>query len=187
MEDSQEKLRLIYKRKKIILKFFPRNFEQLRDCFLSLFNEKSFKKYTFTSYLSEQLNENSKIILNEDNDFAANIRKIKLMKNPAVFINVQDDDDNENEIDKINIEYIIKKENELGFEINKENREEYIKRIKQELERKLELFNKLKFRVDNLNVAVSKIKKLQDLSESQNKIEQENVNNILNKLHDETI
>ena len=103
MEDSQEKLRLIYKRKKIILKFFPRNFEQLRDSFLTLFNEKSFKKYIFTSYLSNNLNKNSKIILREDDNFPGNISKIKIMKNPAVFINVLDDGDEENEMDKLNI------------------------------------------------------------------------------------
>ena len=186
MEDSQEKLRLIYKRKKIILKFFPRNFEQLRDCFLTLFNEKSFKKYIFTSYLSNNLNKNSKIILREDDNFPGNISKIKIMKNPAVFINVLDDGDEENEIDKLNIEYIEKKENELGFEINKEKKGEYLKLIKDELVKKLKILNQLKDRVNKLNLAMDKIKKLEDLSESQCKQEQENIKNILNKLHDET-
>ena len=57
MEDVHDKLKLIYRNEIKVLKFYPNNFDQLRDCFLTLFNEKSFKNYKFKSYLKNQLNK----------------------------------------------------------------------------------------------------------------------------------
>ena len=162
MEDYQEKLKLIYKNKIITLKFCPKNYDQLRDTFLSLFREKSYKIYRFKSYLSDQLNNNSIIILREDNKFAESIRRTKLLKNPAIFIYAQDEVDDEDELDKKNVEFIAKKENNLGFEINKNNKEEIINHLKRELEQKLKNLECLQNRVDNLNLAVSKMKKFND-------------------------
>ena len=186
MEDYQEKLKLIYKNKIITLKFCPKNYEQLRDTFLTLFREKSYKKYEFKSYLSDQLNNNSKIILKEGDKFAQSIRRIKLLKNPAIFIYVQDEVDDIDELDKKNVEFIAKKENNLGFEINKNNREEIINRLKEELEQKLKNLERLRNRVDNLNLVISKMKKFNDLSQSKCRQELENINNIINNLDRET-
>ena len=159
MEDDQEKLRLIYKNKIITLKFFPKSYAQLRDAFLSLFHEKSYKIYIFKSYLSNQINKNSRITLREDTKFAESIRRIKILKNPAIFIYVSDDAYDEIELDKKNIEFIEKNENNLGFEINKNNRDENIKLLKEELEQKLKNLEQIKSRVEYLlNSEIKKLK-----------------------------
>ena len=182
MEDYQEKLRLVYKNRIIILKFYPKNYDQLRDTFLSLFRENSYKMYIFKSYLSDQLNRNSQIILEDDDKFAESIGRIQILKKPAIFINVQDEIDDENELDKKNIEFIKKKENNLGFEINKKRKQEIIDQLKKEIDQKLENYLMLKNRVDNLNLVLKKMKNSIDLSQSKCKQEQENINNILNNL-----
>ena len=186
MEDVHDKLKLIYRNEIKVLKFYPNNFDQLRDCFLTLFNEKSFKNYKFKSYLKNQLNKNSTITFLAGGKFSENFEKIKILKNPAVFIFVYDEED-EKEIDKKNLEFIGKKENELGFEINKENKENYLKHIKEQLDEKLKNLDMLKERVDNLNSAIVKIKTIEskDLTHSKIKIEQEDLNNIFRKLSGE--
>ena len=107
--------------------------------------------------ISRYVNKNSTITFLAGGKFSENFEKIKILKNPAVFIFVYDEED-EKEIDKKNLEFIGKKENELGFEINKENKENYLKHIKEQLEEKLQNLDMLKERVDNLNSAIVKIK-----------------------------
>ena len=186
MEDYQNKLRLIYKNKIITLKFYPRNYEQLRDTFLSLYHEKSYKTYIFKSYLNAQFNRNSIIILEEGGKFAENINLIKILKNPAIFIYVLDEVDKVDEFDKNNVKFIAKKENKLGFELNRNKWREIIERLMKEAEQRLHNCKQLEKRVGNLNLALKEMKDSMDLSQSQCKQKQENINNILNNLDRES-
>ena len=186
MEDYQNKLRLIYKNKIITLKFYPRNYDQLRDTFLSLYHEKSYKTYIFKSYLNDQFNRNSIIILEEGGKFAENINLIKILKNPAIFIYVLDEVDKVDEFDKNNVKFIAKKENKLGFELNRNKWREIIERLMKETELRLHNCKQLEKRVGNLNLALKEMKDSMDLSQSQCKQKQENINNILNNLDRES-
>ena len=108
------------------------------------------------------------------------------MKNPAIFIYVLDEVDKVDEFDKNNVKFIAKKENKLGFELNRNKWREIIERLMKEAEQRLQNCKQLEKRVGNLNLALKEMKDSMDLSQSQCKQKQENINNILNNLDRES-
>ena len=112
MEQNNTKLKLIYKKKIEEMGFFPKNFIQLKDYFLSLFNLKSSEEFIFKIYP----NKNNNFILDEDLLNFNRIRKIKILENPVIFIIDKDEEDDIEQIDSDNINF-IEAEESLGFDL----------------------------------------------------------------------
>ena len=140
MEENSTKLKLIYKNKAKEMNFFPKTFSQLRDYFLSIFNQKSSEEFIFKSYPSQ----NKNLIIEEEPKFKL-IRKIKILKNPAIFI-----------IDKDEEDYM--ENNNLGFELQNIYKDYDINKIKEELERKSKVFEELQKKIDFITKGIEKVK-----------------------------
>ena len=151
MEENSTKLKLIYKNEAKEMNFFPKTFSQLRDYFLSIFNQKSSEEFIFKSYPSQ----NKNLIIEEEPKFKL-IRKIKILKNPAIFIIDKDEEDYMEQIDKDNLKYI--ENNNLGFELQNIYKDYDINKIKEELERKSKVFEELQKKIDFITKGIEKVK-----------------------------
>ena len=151
MEKNNTSLILRYKNKNKEMKFFPRNFNQLKDYFLSIFNLKSSEEYIFKIYP----NKNNNYILDEVLFNFRHIKKIKILKNPAIFIIDKDEQDYIEDIDKANLEYI---ENNNWFELQNIYKDYNLNKIKEELKRKAEVYEKLQKRLNYIARGIDIIK-----------------------------
>ena len=159
MEEKISSLLLRYNNQNQQMHFFPKTFLQLRDYFLTIFNEKSSKTFLFKSYLNNKSNKTSSIIFSEENDFTY-IRHLKYLKNPAIFI-CEYDEENENfdmeEFDKDNLNYI---EKNLSFELKNIECKYDLNKFKAELERKNNVLKNLQKRIEYLNKGIKNLKEL---------------------------
>ena len=151
MEKNNTNLILRYKNKNKEMKFFPKNFNQLKDYFLSIFNLKSSEEYIFKIYP----NKNNNYILDEVLFNFRHIKKIKILKNPAIFIIDKDEQDYIEDIDKANLEYI---ENNNWFELQNIYKDYNLNKIKEELKRKAEVHKKLQERLNYIARGIDIIK-----------------------------
>ena len=168
MEENIPSLILRYNNQEKLMHFFPKTFLELRDYFLTIFKEKSSKTFLFKSYLNNKLNKTSSIIFSEENDFTY-IRRLKLLKKPAIFI-CEFDEENENfdmdEFDKENLKYI---EEKLNFELkNIESNYDDLNKFKAELERKINVLKNLLKRTDYLSKGINNLKELRNFDGSVN-------------------
>ena len=168
MEENIPSLILRYNNQEKLMHFFPKTFLELRDYFLTIFKEKSSKTFLFKSYLNNKLNKTSSIIFSEENDFTY-IRRLKLLKKPAIFI-CEFDEENENfdmdEFDKENLKYI---EEKLTFELkNIESNYDDLNKFKAELERKINVLKNLLKRTDYLSKGINNLKELRNFDGSVN-------------------
>lgn len=168
MEQNNTKLKLIYKKKIEEMGFFPKNFIQLKDYFLSLFNLKSSEEFIFKIYP----NKNNNFILDEDLLNFNRIRKIKILENPVIFIIDKDEEDDIEQIDSDNINF-IEAEESLGFDLQNIYKDYDINKIKEELERKTKAYEKLQKRLDLISKGVNLIKELPKI-EGNNNLEEIN-------------
>ena len=151
MEKNNTNLILRYKNKNKEMKFFPKNFNVLKDYFLSIFNLKSSEEYIFKIYP----NKNNNYILDEVLFNFRHIKKIKILKNPAIFIIDKDEQDYIEDIDKANLEYI---ENNNWFELQNIYKDYNLNKIKEELKRKAEVHKKLQERLNYIERGIDIIK-----------------------------
>ena len=151
MEKNNTSLILRYKNKNKEMKFFPKNFNQLKDYFLSIFNLKSSEEYIFKIYP----NKNNNYILDEVLFNFRHIKKIKILKNPAIFIIDKDEQDYIEDIDKANLEYI---ENNNWFDLQNIYKDYNLNKIKEELKRKAEVHKKLQERLNYIARGIDIIK-----------------------------
>ena len=151
MEKNNTNLILRYKNKNKEMKFFPKNFNQLKDYFLSIFNLKSSEEYIFKIYP----NKNNNYILDEVLFNFRHIKKIKILKNPAIFIIDKDEQDYIEDIDKANLEYI---ENNNWFDLQNIYQDYNLNKIKDELKRKAEVYEKLQKRLNYIERGIDIIK-----------------------------
>ena len=151
MEKNNTSLILRYKNKNKEMKFFPKNFNQLKDYFLSIFNLKSSEEYIFKIYP----NKNNNYILDEVLFNFRHIKKIKILKNPAIFIIDKDEQDYIEDIDKANLEYI---ENNNWFDLQNIYQDYNLNKIKDELKRKAEVYEKLQERLNYIARGIDIIK-----------------------------
>ena len=151
MEKNNTSLILRYKNKNKEMKFFPKNFNQLKDYFLSIFNLKSSEEYIFKIYP----NKNNNYILDEVLFNFRHIKKIKILKNPAIFIIDKDEQDYIEDIDKANLEYI---ENNNWFDLQNIYQDYNLNKIKDELKRKAEVYEKLQKRLNYIARGIDIIK-----------------------------
>ena len=167
MEENITSLLLRYNNQDKVMHFFPKTFLQLRDFFLSVFNEKSSKTFLFKSYLNNKSNKTWNIIFSEENDFTY-IRRLKLLKKPAIFI-CEIDEENEDfdmeEFDKENLKYIQEK---LGFELKNIENNSDINKIKAELERKNNVLKNLQKRIEYLSKDIQNLKQFRKIDENNN-------------------
>ena len=168
MEENIPSLILRYNNQEKLMHFFPKTFLELRDYFLTIFKEKSSKTFLFKSYLNNKLNKTSSIIFSEENDFTY-IRRLKLLKKPAIFI-CEFDEENENfdmdEFDKENLKYI---EEKLNFELkNIESNYDDLNKFKAELERKINVLKNLLKRTEYLSKGINNLKELRNFDGSVN-------------------
>ena len=168
MEENIPSLILRYNNQEKLMHFFPKTFLELRDYFLTIFKEKSSKTFLFKSYLNNKLNKTSSIIFSEENDFTY-IRRLKLLKKPAIFI-CEFDEENENydmdEFDKENLKYI---EEKLTFELkNIESNYDDLNKFKAELERKINVLKNLLKRTEYLSKGINNLKELRNFDGSVN-------------------
>ena len=168
MEQNNTKLKLIYKKKIEEMGFFPKNFIQLKDYFLSLFNLKSSEEFIFKIYP----NKNNNFILDEDLLNFNRIRKIKILQNPVIFIIDKDEEDDIEQIDSDNINF-IEAEESLGFDLQNIYKDYDINKIKEELERKTKAYERLQKRLDLISKGVNLIKELPKI-EGNNNLEEIN-------------
>ena len=151
MEKNNTSLILRYKNKNKEMKFFPKNFNLLKDYFLSIFNLKSSEEYIFKIYP----NKNNNYILDEVLFNFRHIKKIKILKNPAIFIIDKDEQDYIEDIDKANLEYI---ENNNWFDLQNIYQDYNLNKIKDELKRKAEVYEKLQKRLNYIERGIDIIK-----------------------------
>ena len=151
MEKNNTSLILRYKNKNKEMKFFPKNFNLLKDYFLSIFNLKSSEEYIFKIYP----NKNNNYILDEVLFNFRHIKKIKILKNPAIFIIDKDEQDYIEDIDKANLEYI---ENNNWFDLQNIYQDYNLNKIKDELKRKAEVYEKLQKRLNYIARGIDIIK-----------------------------
>ena len=151
MEKNNTSLILRYKNKNKEMKFFPKNFNQLKDYFLSIFNLKSSEEYIFKIYP----NKNNNYILDEVLFNFRHIKKIKILKNPAIFVIDKDEQDYIEDIDKANLEYI---ENNNWFDLQNIYKDYNLNKIKEELKRKAEVHKKLQERLNYIARGIDIIK-----------------------------
>ena len=168
MEQNNTKLKLIYKKKIEEMGFFPKNFIQLKDYFLSLFNLKSSEEFIFKIYP----NKNNNFILDEDLLNFNRIRKIKILQNPVIFIIDKDEEDDIEQIDSDNINF-IEAEESLGFDLQNIYKDYDINKIKEELERKTKAYERLQKRLDLISKGVNLIKEFPKI-EGNNNLEEIN-------------
>lgn len=168
MEQNNTKLKLIYKKKIEEMGFFPKNFIQLKDYFLSLFNLKSSEEFIFKIYP----NKNNNFILDEDLLNFNRIRKIKILENPVIFIIDKDEEDDIEQIDSDNINF-IEAEESLGFDLQNIYKDYDINKIKEELERKTKAYERLQKRLDLISKGVNLIKEFPKI-EGNNNLEEIN-------------
>ena len=168
MEQNNTKLKLIYKKKIEEMGFFPKNFIQLKDYFLSLFNLKSSEEFIFKIYP----NKNYNFILDEDLLNFNRIRKIKILENPVIFIIDKDEEDDIEQIDSDNINF-IEAEESLGFDLQNIYKDYDINKIKEELERKTKAYERLQKRLDLISKGVNLIKEFPKI-EGNNNLEEIN-------------
>ena len=158
MEEYQINIKLYYKNKKKpkLMHFYPKNYVQLRDYFLSLFDQKSSGDYMFKTYPDK----NEILELKDDANFKK-IRKIKLLKNPAIFImDIEEENEDEDyleEIDKENLKF-IEKNKELGFDLQNIYQNYDIKAIQEELNKKKNNLEILQKRIDLINKGINALK-----------------------------
>ena len=168
MKQNNTKLKLIYKKKIEEMGFFPKNFIQLKDYFLSLFNLKSSEEFIFKIYP----NKNNNFILDEDLLNFNRIRKIKILQNPVIFIIDKDEEDDIEQIDSDNINF-IEAEESLGFDLQNIYKDYDINKIKEELERKTKAYERLQKRLDLISKGVNLIKEFPKI-EGNNNLEEIN-------------
>ena len=178
-EDNSVNLKLVYRKKFKIMNFYPKSMTQLRDYFLSIFDQKSSGEFIFKAYP----NKNERLTFEEGKNFNI-IKKIKILKNPAIFIIDKDEEDYMNQIDKDNLKYI---EEKLGFELQNIYKNYGLNKIKKELDRKMENLDRIQKRVDLVNEGIKilinkpKIDEINNLEEA-NKNLQNKFNDIISKL-----
>ena len=178
-EDNSVNLKLVYRKKFKIMNFYPKSMTQLRDYFLSIFDQKSSGEFIFKAYP----NKNERLTFEEGKNFNI-IKKIKILKNPAIFIIDKDEEDYMNQIDKDNLKYI---EEKLGFELQNIYKNYGLNKIKKELDRKMKNLDRIQKRVDLVNEGIKilinkpKIDEINNLEEA-NKNLQNKFNDINSKL-----
>ncbi len=165
MEQNTPNLYLIYKDEKKIMHFFPQNYEQLRDYFLSIFSEKSSGKFIFKSYPTE----NTNLIFEEDRKFKY-IRKLKFLKSPAIFVYDEDEEDDIEQFDKKNIEFITKNH---GFDYEDLYLNFNAEKIKNELERKKKVLEHLQQRLNYINDGINILKRIPNNNENKDDLNNE--------------
>ena len=148
-----------------IMHFFPQNYEQLRDYFLSIFSEKSSGKFIFKSYPTE----NTNLIFEEDRKFKY-IRKLKFLKKPAIFVYDEDEEDDIEQFDKKNIEFIT---NNLGFDYEDLYLNFNAEKIKNELERKKKVLEHLQQRLNYINDGINILKRIPNNNENKDDLNKE--------------
>ena len=84
MQRGQVKIILKYKNEQKEMIYIPRNYKDLKDYFLSVFNEKSSKKIIF--YFQKE--DNKKIIIQDFNNI---MREISQQNNPIIYISEEND------------------------------------------------------------------------------------------------
>jgi len=164
MEKEPIKLKLFYKNntQEKELNFYPKNFIQLKDYFLTIFDQKSLGEYVFKAYP----NKNETLIFNEDKNFNR-IRRLKILKNPAIFIIDKEEEDYMDEIDKNNLDFIENNEN-LGFDLRNIYENYNIKQIQEILEKKKNNLKKLQSRIDLINNGIETLKNFPKIDEKNN-------------------
>ena len=164
MEKEPIKLKLFYKNntQEKELNFYPKNFIQLKDYFLTIFDQKSLGEYVFKAYP----NKNETLIFNEDMNFNR-IRRLKILKNPAIFIIDKEEEDYMDEIDKNNLDFIENNEN-LGFDLRNIYENYNIKQIQEILEKKKNNLKKLQSRIDLINNGIETLKNFPKIDEKNN-------------------
>ena len=179
-EDNSVNLKLVYRKKFKIMNFYPKSMTQLRDYFLSIFDQKSSGEFIFKAYPSK----NERLTFEEGKNFNTIFRKIKNLKNPAIFIIDKDEEDYMNQIDKDNLKYI---EEKLGFELQNIYKNYGLNQVKKVLDRKMENLDRIQKRVDLVNEGIKilinkpKIDEINNLEEA-NKNLQNKFNDIISKL-----
>ena len=168
MEYKPQVLRLIYKYCEKKLYFYPNNYEQLREYFLSIFSEKSSEKYIFKSYPDKD----TIITFNERTNYKEGFEQIIILKKPAIFVYNENKENNLDEIDNLNIEYIKKN---LGFETY--GGQKNYERIKKNIEKRYEILKKLEKRINFLNEGINilnipKIETINDLVMANQKLKE---------------
>ena len=178
-EDNSVNLKLVYRKKFKIMNFYPKSMTQLRDYFLSIFDQKSSGEFIFKAYP----NKNERLTFEEGKNFNT-IKKLKILKNPAIFIIDKDEEDYMNQIDKDNLKYI---EEKLGFELQNIYKNYDLNQVKKELDRKMRNLDRIQKRVDLVNEGIKiltnkpKIDEINNLEEA-NKNLQNKFNDIISKL-----
>ena len=173
-EDNSVNLKLVYRKKFKIMNFYPKNMTQLRDYFLSIFDQKSSGEFIFKAYP----NKNERLTFEEGKNFHT-IKKLKILKNPAIFIIDKDEEDYMNQIDKDNLKYI---EEKLGFELQNIYKNYDLNQVKKELDRKMRNLDRIQKRVDLVNEGIKILTNKPKIDEI-NYLEEEN-KNLQNKFND---
>ena len=163
MEIKSQIIRLIYKKCEKKMYFYPNNFQQLREYFLTIFDAKSSENYIFKAYPDKD--KYSIIIFDEKHNFKEGLEQLIVLKNPTIFIYNENKENNLINIDDINIKYIIEKK--IGFDYY--NKKINYERIKKIVEKRKENLKKLEKRMNllkegiNVLLNIPKIESINDL------------------------
>ena len=166
-EEDSIKLTLIYRKKVKVMNFYPKNMIQLRDYFLSIFDQQSSGEYIFRAYP----NKNEKLTFEEGKNFNT-IRKLKILKNPGIFIIDKDDEDYMNQIDKDNLKFI---EEKLGFDLLSVYDNYNLNKVIEELTRKRKSLELIQKRVNLLDDGIKSLLTYKNLDEKKD-IKEANIN-----------
>ena len=166
-EEDSIKLTLIYRKKVKVMNFYPKNMIQLRDYFLSIFDQQSSGEYIFRAYP----NKNEKLTFEEGKNFNT-IRKLKILKNPGIFIIDKDDEDYMNQIDKDNLKFI---EEKLGFDLLSVYDNYDLNKVIEELTRKRKSLELIQKRVNLLDDGIKSLLTYKNLDEKKD-IKEANIN-----------
>ena len=149
-EEDSTKLTLVYRNKVKVMNFYPKNMIQLRDYFLSIFDQQSSGEYIFRAYP----NKNEKL------------------KNPGIFIIDKDDEDYMNQIDKDNLKFI---EEKLGFDLLSVYDNYDLNKVIEELTRKRKSLELIQNRVNLLDDGIKSLLTYKNLDEKKD-IKEANIN-----------
>ena len=165
MRNNQPNIKLLFQNKEKEIHFFPNNFEQLREYFLSINGLKSSGNYKFKIYPSK---EENKTYDQEGGNFSEFINKIRQLKTPTIIIYDESEEYDMEELDEKYIHYLEEhdrfdkklyriKTSELQNEINQNPYNDDFNKLYENMLKNLENLSKYENRINNLDSNIQSI------------------------------
>ena len=145
MEDKEKKIKLVFNEEKKELKTIPKSFQELKNIFVNIYNQNP--KFKFNFYFNENNNDkNRKIIDDQQNNFEQQIKEIKNLNNPEIYvyrINETIIYKSHIDLDILDVKSSESIENDIDNPYNKDKIEIELQKIKEENEKLIKEKNKI--------------------------------------------